>query len=226
VIVGSRLARQSHTRREETVLRPLLIVTAAFFALLGAPTAQASGLLSGVLPGLVSPSDTPDVCDTSVGQPFARWGDNNYYVLVPGGAFEDGGAGWKLSGGAKVVRGNESFYVHAAADRYSLDLPDGSSATSPPMCFAPGDWHFRFFAADYGTVRVKVVVKSLLGIVSTLDGGTVKAGSTWRPSPDVELALTNICGILATDSVSIRLTPTGGSDLRVDDIYLDPWRSL
>ena len=71
---------------------------------------------------------------------------------------------------------------------------------------------------------MKVVVKSLLGVLSTLDGGTVKAGSTWRPSPEVELLLTNLCGVLATDSVSVRLTPTNGSNLRVDDVYLDPWK--
>jgi hypothetical protein len=223
VIVARFGTKQSSERESVAVKRPLFVLVFALCALLPAAPAKADGLLSGVLPGVVSPSDTPDACDTKASQPFARWGDSNYYVLVPDGAFEGGAAGWKLSGGAKVVRGNESFYVHSAGDRYSLYLPAGSSATSPPMCFAPGDWHFRFFAADYGTVRVKVVVKSLLGVVSTLDGGTVKAGSAWQPSPDVELALTNVCGIVATDSVSIRLIPTD-SDVRIDDVYLDPWR--
>jgi hypothetical protein len=204
--------------------RPLFVLVAALCALAPAAPAQAEGLLSGVLPGLVSPSDTPSTCDTTVSQPFARWGDGNYYVLAPGGAFESGDPAWKLNGGAKVVRGNESFYVHSRTDQQSLFLPDGSTATSPAMCFAPGDWHFRFFVAGTGSVRVKVVVKSLLGVVSTLDGGTVKAGSTWKPSPEVELLLSNVCGILATDSVSLRLTPAGDSNLRIDDVYLDPWK--
>jgi hypothetical protein len=208
------------------VLRPLLIVTAAFFALLGAPSAQAAGLLSGVLPGLVSPSDTPDVCDTNASQPFARWGDSSHYVLVPGGSFEGGASGWKLAGGAKVVSGNEPYYVHAAADRYSLYLPSGSQATSPPMCFAPGDWNMRFFSTGSGKVRVKVVVQSLLGVLSVLDGGTVSSGSTWRPSPEVQLLLTNLCGILATDSISLRFVPANTTGIRIDDVYLDPWRSL
>lgn len=204
--------------------RPLLIVATALCALLLAAPAHADGLLSGVLPGLVSPSDTPDVCDTNATQAFSRWGDDNYYVLAPGGAFESGDPAWKLNGGAKVVRGNEPFYLHDRSDQQSLFLPDGSTATSPPMCFAPGDWHFRFVVSGSGSVRVKVVVKSLLGLVSTLDGGTVKAGSTWKPSPTVALLLSNVCGILATDSVSVRLTPVGDSDLRIDDVYLDPWR--
>jgi hypothetical protein len=70
-------------------------------------------------------------------------------------------------------------------------------------------------------VRVTVVAKSLLGVLSTLDGGRVSAGSTWRPSPEVGLLLSNLCGLVSTDSISVRLTPTSGSNVRVDDVYLD-----
>jgi hypothetical protein len=206
------------------VKRPLFILATALCAFLPATPAHAEGLLSGVLPGLVSPSDTPSTCDTTVSQPFARWGDTNNYVLVPGGAFESGASGWKLAGGAKVVSGNETFYVHSSADRHSLYLPSGSSATTPPMCFAAGDWHVRFFSAGPGTVRVKIVVKSALGLLSVLDGGSVSSGSTWKPSPQVGLLLTNICGVLATDSISLRFVPANTSGLRIDDVYLDPWK--
>lgn len=204
--------------------RPIFMLALALCALAPAAPAKADGLLSGVLPGLASPSDTPSVCDAQVVQPFSRFGDYNNYVLVPGGAFESGDPVWKLAGGAKVVRGNESFYVRSRTDQQSLSLPSGSTATSPAMCFDPGDWHFRFFVSGSGSVRVKVVVKSLLGVLSTLDGGTVKGGSTWRPSPEVELLLTNVCGLVSTDSVSLRLMPTAGSNVRVDDVYLDPWK--
>jgi hypothetical protein len=204
--------------------RPLFIFLVALCAFLPAAPAQAEGLLSGVLPGLVSPADTPSVCDTTASQPFARWGDKNMYVLVPGGSFESGAPAWKLAGGAKIVSGNESFYVRSSADRHSLYLPAGSSATSPPMCFAPGDWHVRYFSAGSGTVRVKIVVKSLLGVLSVLDGGSVSSGSTWKPSPEVRLLLTNICGLLATDSISLRFTPANTAGLRIDDVYLDPWK--
>jgi hypothetical protein len=93
------------------------------------------------------------------------------------------------------------------------------------MCFAPGDWHFRFFSSGGGTIRVKVVVKSLLGVVSILDGGSVSSGSTWKPSPQVGLTLTNACGLLATDSISLRFSPANSTGLRIDDVYLDPWKS-
>ena len=205
--------------------RPLLILAVALCGLAPATPAHAGGLLSGVLPGLVSPSDTPATCDESASQPFKRWGDDNHYVLVPGGSFEPGSPAWKLSGGAKIVTGNEPYYVHSSADRYSLYLPSGSSVTTPPMCFDLGDWHLRFFSAGSGTVRVKIVVKSVLGVLSVLDGGTVSSGSTWRPSPEVGLLLTNLCGLLATDSISLRISPTNTAGLRIDDVYLDPWKS-
>jgi hypothetical protein len=208
---------------DSVVKRRSVLVAAAVSAVAFATPAQA-GLLSGALPGLLSPSDTPSTCDTNVSQPFARWGDSSYYVLVPGGSFEPGSPAWKLSGGAKIVAGNETFYVHSTADRYALYMPAGSTVTTPPMCFAVGDWKLRFFAKGGGSVRIKIVVKSLLGVLTVLDGGTVKSGSTWQPSPAVRLLLTNITGIVSTDSISLRLT-AGSAAVRIDDVYLDPWKS-
>lgn len=206
-------------------MKRLSIFLAASASAVALATPAQAGLLSGVLPGIVSPSDTPSTCETNVSQPFARWGDKSYYVLVPGGSFEPGSPAWKLGGGAKIVAGNETFYVRSTADRYALYMPAGSTVTTPPMCFAPGDWKLRFFAkGSGGAVRVKIVVKSVLGVLSVLDGGTVRSGSTWQPSPAVNLLLSNITSILATDSISLRLT-TGAAAVRLDDVYLDPWKS-
>ena len=203
------------------------VVCALGMLALSAPAAQA-GLLSGVLPGVVSPSDTPSTCDTSASQPFARWGDYANYVLVPGGSFEDGASGWTLSRGTSIVSGNEPYYVHNRSDRRSLYIPAGGSATTPPMCFAFGDWHLRFFAASSSssssTLQVKVVVKSLCGVLSILDGGVVRANTSWQPSPRLALLLTNVGGLVATDSVSFRLVPADGASWRIDDVYLDPWK--
>jgi hypothetical protein len=203
------------------VKRLSILIAAAAFALALTAPAQA-GLLSGALPGLLSPSDTPSTCDTSVSQPFSRWGDTHDYVLVPGGSFEQGTTGWKLGGGAKVISGNESFFVHSSTDKHSLYVPAGATVTTPPMCFAAGDWHVRFFSTGSATIRVKVTVKSLLGILTVLDGGSVSSSGVWRPSPEVGLLLTNVTGILSTDSISLRLT--AGSAVRIDDLYLDPFK--
>ena len=195
--------------------------------LVSAPAANA-GLLSGLLPGLVSPSDTPSSCNTTASQPFLPWGDSSSYVLAPGGSFESGAPGWTLGRGASVVSGNEPYYVHARTDSHSLYIPSGSYATTPPMCFAYGDWHLRFFAASssssLSSLRVQVVVKSLLGVLSIFDGGTVAMNSKWQPSPRLALLLTNLTGLLATNAVSFRFVPNDGASWRIDDVYLDPWK--
>lgn len=166
-------------------------------------------------------------CD-DVSKPFERWGDSNNYLLVPGGSFESSAPEWALSGGAGVVRGNEPFYVHGAAEKRSLSLPAGSTALSPTVCFGLGDWHSRFFVRNagsgQGSLKVDVVTKSLLGLVSILDGGSISASGVWSPSPRISLTFTNLCSLLGVKAVAFRFRAVGGS-FQVDDVYLDPWKS-
>src|SRR4051812_17954308 len=61
-------------------------------------------------------------------QQFAQWGDQATYVPAPGGTFEDGAAGWDLSG-AGVADGNESFLLNDSSDSKSLSISDDGSAT-------------------------------------------------------------------------------------------------
>jgi hypothetical protein len=72
-------------------------------------------------------------------------------------------------------------------------------------------------------LRVTVSVNSLLGVASVLDGGTVGSDGTWSPSPQVQLLLTNVGGLLTTKAVSFRFTATDGSS-QIDDVYLDPFK--
>jgi hypothetical protein len=169
-------------------------------------------------------------CDQS-SRVFERWGDSNNYLLVPGGSFEAGGPAWALSGGAGVVNGNESFHVRSSGDQKSLYLPSGSSALSPTVCFGLGDWHSRFFVRNVGSsggsLKVDVTVRSLLGLVSLLDGGSVSGTGQWSPSPRVGLTLTNLCSLLGVRAVSFRFRAVGqGAAFQVDDVYLDPWKSF
>jgi len=70
-------------------------------------------------------------------------------------------------------------------------------------------------------------VRSLLGVVSVLDGGSVRADGTWDPSPEVSALLTNLGGLLGlTRSVSFRLQASGsGAAFQVDNVFLDPFKS-
>jgi hypothetical protein len=128
------------------------------------------------------------------------------------------------------VAGNEPYNVHLRTDKSSLFLPSGSSAITPAMYFAAGDWHLRLFAVNHGSstsgLRVTVVVRSLLGVLCILDGGTVSSTSTWQPSRQLQLTLTNVTALLGTDALAFRFTPTGSNAAwQIDDVYLDPFKS-
>jgi hypothetical protein len=163
-------------------------------------------------------------CDRNVSRVFLPWNDHANYMLSPGGSFEPGAPAWTLAGSAHVAQGNELFYIHSSQDKRSMSIPQGSSATSPMMCFSTGNWHFRFVGRGNGRVRVTVRVRGLFGVISIFDGGTVSLNSSWRPSPRVSLLLTNIGGLLTTKAISLRFTTVDGT-AQIDDVYVDPWVS-
>lgn len=200
------------------------------FAIIGLLAAIAMTVIPSAGAGLIL-TPPPSGCD-SASKVFAPWGDNANYALVPGGSFESGTPSWAMSGGAKVVAGNETFYVRSRTDSKALYLPSGSSALSPTVCFGLGDWHSRFFVRNVGSaggsMKVDIVVRNLLGgLLSVLDGGTVSASGTWAPSSRVRMTLTNLCSLLGVRSVAFRFRPMGsGAAFQVDDVYLDPWKSF
>jgi hypothetical protein len=164
-------------------------------------------------------------CPFSTSTPFVSWNDYSHYAFAPDGGFESGASGWTLSGGARVAAGNESFYVHSSSDKTSLSLPAGSAATSPAMCISLFSSKMRFLVrGDAGSsVRVQIVYRGLLSsLLGVLDGGTISAGGTWKPSPEVGM-LGGVLPLL-TASVSFRFTAVGGA-ASIDDVYLDPMKS-
>jgi hypothetical protein len=169
-------------------------------------------------------SGTARFCDPNSSRVFLPWNDQAYYMLSPGGSFEGGAPDWELSGSARLVAGNEPFYLRSPQDVKSLSIPAGSSATSPWMCFSVGNWHLRFVGRGVGLVHVTVRVRGLLGVVSILDGGVILMTNSWQPSPRVSLLLTNVGGLLKKGSISLRFTTVTGT-AQIDDVYVDPWVS-
>ena len=191
----------------------------AAFAL--APTAKAKAAVIGGGPA--------SYCDPTSSQVFSRFGDSSNYARMLNGGFENGSTAWVLSGGARVVSGNEPYYLSGnTGDSHSLLLPAGSSAYSGTVCFALGDWHLRLMMkrlSASGGLRVQVIVPSILGILTILDGGTVSGSTSWAPSPRLQLLLSNVISILGTRAVAFRFTPVGaGASYQIDDVYLDPWK--
>ena len=202
------------TRVPARRLRCALVGALALLAIGSAAPASSAGILPG------SGCNYPPAI-----QPFLRWGDGASYSLMQGGSFESGASGWLLAGGARVVSGNESYYVTSRTDVRSLAIPTGGAATTPPFCVNLTRPTFRFFASNAGSstsrLRVKVVFRSVLGILGILDGGTVAAGSAWQPSP---IMLATLNAPLGTNSVQFTFYPSDNTgSWRVDDVYVDPW---
>ena len=187
-------------------------------------------LASTAKAGLIG-TGSASYCSPTSTQAFTSWGDQNAYTLLPNGSFENGSTSWTMSGGARVVAGNEPFYLNSRRDNHSLLLPAGSSAYSATMCFALGDWHLRFMmrnvGSQTGSLRVTVIVPSLVGgLLTILDGGTVSGNGTWEPSPRLQLLLCNVSSLVGTKAVAFRFTPVGrDAAYQIDDVYLDPWKS-
>jgi hypothetical protein len=171
-------------------------------------------------------------CPDATTRPFQPWNDLAFYAFVPNGGFENAANGWTLSGGAKVVAGNESFFVRGPGSS-SLALPAGSSVTSPRMCIGVLSGKMRFFVKNAGsqTSRLKVQViygggtAGLLGGVgSTLgltDAARIAAGKAWQPSAEVPMLGGTLP--LLTQWVQFRFKPADSSGgWRIDDVYLDP----
>ncbi|MGZ4258614.1 MAG: hypothetical protein ACXVRE_12700 [Gaiellaceae bacterium] len=195
----------------------------------GVAIIAALALSSTAKAGLLGTSPA-SYCDPAPTQAFAAWGDSAYYARLLNSDFENGDYAWALGGGARVVSGNEPFFVGGdSTDSHSLLLPAGSSAYSGTVCFALGDWDLRFLMRNVGSpsgaLRVQVIVPSLLGsLLTVLDAGTVSSGSSWTPSPQLQLLLSNVTSLLGTKAVAFRFTPVGfGAAYQIDDVYLDPW---
>lgn len=156
-------------------------------------------------------------CNLSpLSQPFAPWLDSASYELAPGGDFES--SSWTLDGGAARVPGSERFAATGTPGAWSLSLPAGASAQSPATCVDAAYPTVRMFVSGTGVVAVSVVYGDLV-----LPAGVAVAAGGWSPSP-VSLTSSAIVALTSDGSaqVSLRLTTLLGN-VRVDDVFVDPW---
>ena len=189
-----------------------MVLAAAAFSV---PAANA-GLIGGLLGG-------GSVRQLPVGgaQVFAPWQDFANYYLAPNGGFEFGTTGWSLSGGAKVVAGNEPFYPTGT---HSLSLPSGSSALSPTVCLGPKQLFVRMFAADTGGtdsgLRVRVVWYGLLNkVLGISDYAVFEPGHDWSPTSKLNSSggmQVPLLPILGSTSARVEVTPLGGGQQLAD----------
>ena len=83
----------------------------------------------------------------------------------------------------------------------------------------------RFFAAGVNgpaTIHVRVVSRSLLGVLSVLDGGTFVAGTAWAPSPKVSTLFSALAAPLGSKTMQLQFTVESGT-AQIDDLFVDPF---
>lgn len=181
--------------------------------------AALAALATALLPVTAVQADIIDLsaCNLSpLSQPFAPWLDPASYELAPGGDFES--SGWSLSGGAARVPGSERFAATGTPGSWSLALPAGASAQSPPTCVDAAYPTVRMFVSGTGVVAASVVYGNVV-----VPAGVAVATGGWSPSL-VMLTSSALVALTSDGSaqVSLRLTTLAG-DVRVDDVFVDPW---
>ena len=189
-------------------------------------TALAPGMASA---GILVNTESAQNCTTQViTQPFQRWGDYANYTLVPGGGFESGMPAWTLSK-AKVVSGNETFYVRSKKDSRSLSLGASGAATSRPVCVGLEHTTMRFFARNSGlltsTLAVEVLFETSTGAVLSAPIGVVSAlNSKWQVTLPLPV-VANLLPLLPNQKTAIafRFRTVGLlGNWQIDDVYVDP----
>jgi hypothetical protein len=191
----------------------------------------ASGLLAlGVAPAFAATATAPapaaplSKCTAEDGsQLFTAFKDYKFYVLAPGGDFEDA-SGWELTRGANVTQAIQPDGSVGGV----LDLPSKAQATSPVMCIT----------SDYPIARLWV--RNLAGsegvffYVSYLKNGVwAKPKNTGQFHGDKQAwRLSNPMNVQPSNSPGwqqVRFTFVAGgtkSRFQVNDFWVDPRRRI
>src|SRR5579859_779560 len=188
------------TKRKALSLRVMAAAAVAVLAAIGASAASAHGSAGG--PGV---GKYTQGCPTySTVQPFLPWADQGWYFLGPAAGFEGSLTGWTVKGGAKIVSGNESYFVNSATDSHSLSMPKGSSVTSPSICVTLDTPDLRLFVKNTGsasaTLQINMTYTSDQGKASTVTVAKIAMAknSSWTLTSPV-LFLANIQSILSSN---------------------------
>lgn len=158
-------------------------------------------------------------------QVFTPYKDKAYYQLAPDGAFQSGGSGWTLEGGAELVlepgvRGHGGLQEETA-----VSLPFGATVTSPPFCVDETTPNFRFMMRNVGDkggkIRVTVSYENTRKAVKAKNSDVHSDDlEEWVPTPSLKLETGD------EEERAARITFTSKdpkSEYLVDDVYVDPF---
>ena len=178
--------------------------------------------------GTAATSVTTSTCaNPPLTQPFLAWGDSNWYALAPGETADAfGGAGWTLTGGAKIVTAT----LQDGTTGSVLDLPRGSKAVSPKVCLTSAYPTARMMIRDVsdsngGSVGFSVSYAGTSTANSPLQTGSFKTtgsagvAGNWFLSAPAELDPSTSPG---WQLMQITLTANGSKEFQAYNLYLDP----
>jgi hypothetical protein len=166
-----------------------------------------------------TPSDTSACNPTSyaLSQPYLSMNDSNLYTLAPGQEADSfDGAGWALTGGARIV----STTMADGSIGTVLYLPPGSRAVSAPMCVD----------SEFPTARVNVrqggsgsglkVSVAYTGSQNGGQSGVINSGAAWSVSRSIQLHVGNLSGW--QEARYTFAGPSKGGAVELYDFYVDP----
>jgi hypothetical protein len=168
--------------------------------------------------------------DPDVAPVLSAFKDDGLYAPAPGGAFEDGTAGWQLTGGAAVAPAADGLSI-LGTSAGALNLPVGASATSPTFCV---DERFPFFRFTYAqqspdadaSVRVEVLYPGLAkDNVRRARDLSARRGRGWQLTDRIKLDPLHGLKRGGWRLVALRITVRDGKPgalVRVDDVLVDP----
>jgi hypothetical protein len=171
--------------------------------------------------------DTSTCANPLLTQPFLAWGDTNWYALAPGESADAfGGAGWTLTGGAKIVTTTLTDGTTGSV----LDLPRGSKAVSPKVCLTSAYPTARMMIRDVsdsngGNVGFSVSYAGTSTASSPLQTGSFKTtgaagiAGNWLLSAPADLDPSTSPG---WQLMQITLTANGSKEFQAYNLYLDP----
>jgi hypothetical protein len=189
-----------------------------------------TGVVAAALATVLGPA-TPASANTECGertttQAFAQFGDTNEYFPLTGGTFESGNLSpFTVTGGPRIVDGNEPWRVLGSGHSRSLALPPKASIKAS-FCVQVREDSMRAFLKPPGGAG------AVLKVGITVRGGTYSSGILrWNRATTAAWAPTERYGIdpgTAPDGrrdVTITFTNEGSGTWLLDDILVDPWKT-
>lgn len=180
---------------------------------------------------VILPAAAQAACPTQTTRPvFRQFGDAAWYSLAPGGSFEAGTAAWTHAG-TRVAAGNETFFLNAATDTQSLQVPAKAFAVSPPFCVGMEHPTLRLVArkvsGSLGKLKVEILYPDGASTSVRIAGTVSNIGqyAKWAPSPSLDLAVAlPFKSSTQTMDVRLRVSADTAGAWAVDDVFIDPYR--